>query len=288
MTLTILDGGMGQELIARSPKSPTPLWATQVMLETPDMVQDIHADFFRAGADIATVNSYSIHHDRLIPAGLDAQFETLHIRACELARAARDAHGSGRLAGALGPLGGSYSVHEPPANAVELFAEICAIQAPYVDMYLIETASSIAQARAALDAALRFDKPVWVGVSVDDADGTRLRSGELVRDAVRMAEDCGADAFFINCSTPEAVTKGLHHIQDATITRGAYANGFTRIEPSFIKKGATVSELSARKDLSPARYADFAQTWVDLGATIIGGCCEVSPAHIAEIVRRLA
>ncbi|MDD7911507.1 homocysteine S-methyltransferase family protein [Pseudovibrio exalbescens] len=63
--------------------------------------------------------------------------------------------------------------------------------------------------------------------------------------------------------------------------------GFPRITKSFVQEGATVSELSARSDLSPAAYADVAGHWAKMGATIIGGCCEVGPAHIAELVRRL-
>jgi homocysteine S-methyltransferase len=45
--------------------------------------------------------------------------------------------------------------------------------------------------------------------------------------------------------------------------------------------------LSARRDLDPNAYADFADGWATNGATIIGGCCEVGPAHIAELARRL-
>ena len=65
--ITLLDGGMGQELVARSGDDPTPLWATRVMLDHPGLVRDIHADYFAAGATIATTNTYAIHHDRLEP-----------------------------------------------------------------------------------------------------------------------------------------------------------------------------------------------------------------------------
>ncbi|MDG1102195.1 MAG: homocysteine S-methyltransferase family protein, partial [Ascidiaceihabitans sp.] len=68
---------------------------------------------------------------------------------------------------------------------------------------------------------------------------------------------------------------------------GAYANGFTGIAANFNKVGATVDMLSARRDLDPNAYADFADGWAAHGATIIGGCCEVGPAHIAELSRRL-
>ncbi|MDX5595473.1 homocysteine S-methyltransferase family protein [Pseudovibrio sp. SPO723] len=283
--ITILDGGMGQELIARTSAEPTPLWATQVMLDEPALVRAVHDDFFAAGAMVATANTYAIHHDRLMPAGIDDKFEALHRTACEIACAARDAAGAGRVAGALGPLIGSYRVGPLPEDAVERFREICRLQAPLVDLFLIETASSLEQARAAVAGATGHDKPIWLGVSVDDQDGTKLRSGEPLEEVMRTTSKI--DALLINCSTPEAVSAGLDVIKTADRPFGAYANGFTRITKSFVQEGATVSELSARSDLSPAAYADFAEHWAKMGATIIGGCCEVGPAHIAELVRRL-
>jgi homocysteine S-methyltransferase len=68
---------------------------------------------------------------------------------------------------------------------------------------------------------------------------------------------------------------------------GAYANGFTQITKAFLENRPTTDALAARRDMGPAAYADHAMRWVGQGATIIGGCCETGPAHIAEIDRRL-
>jgi S-methylmethionine-dependent homocysteine/selenocysteine methylase len=68
---------------------------------------------------------------------------------------------------------------------------------------------------------------------------------------------------------------------------GAYANGFTRISEGFLSDAPTVDALEQRTDLTPAVYADHAMAWIEQGATIVGGCCDVGPAHIAEIARRL-
>lgn len=284
--ITILDGGMGQELIARSAAEPTPLWATKVMLDEPELVRTVHDDFFAAGAMVATTNTYAIHHDRLINAGLDGEFERLHRTACEIARASRDAAGRGSVAGAIGPLVGSYQTGPLPQDAEERFAEICRIQAPLVDHFLIETVSALDHVRATLAGVTGHGKPVWLSVSVDDYDGTKLRSGEHLEGVMDCSE--GADALLVNCATPEAVSMAMDVIKDCGKPFGAYANGFTEITQSFVQVGATVKELSARTDLTPEAYADFAEDWAAMGATIIGGCCEVGPAHIAEIVRRLA
>ena len=283
--ITILDGGMGQELIARSVGEPTPLWATQVLMEEPNLVRSVHDEFFAAGAMVATTNSYAIHRDRLITAGLNVQFENLHRIACEIACESRDAIGRGSIAGAIGPLIGSYQTGPLPHDAVERFAEVCRIQAPYVDHFLIETVSSLDHVSATLEGATGHGKPVWLSVSVDDNDGTKLRSGEQLEGVMDQIND--AEALLVNCGTPEAVTVALDVIKGCGKRFGAYANGFVEITQSFVQVGATVKELSARKDLTPDAYAEFAEDWAQMGATIIGGCCEVGPSHIAEIARRL-
>ena len=100
MQITLLDGGMGQELVARSGEdAPTPLWATRVMLDHPDLVRAIHADYFAAGATVATSNTYAIHHDRLERFDLDPLFHTLHLKALSQAQVARAALGRGALPG---------------------------------------------------------------------------------------------------------------------------------------------------------------------------------------------
>ena len=286
--MIILDGGMGQELVARADAPPTPLWATQVLLDQPDIVRAIHDDYFAAGAEVATANTYAIHHDRLIPFGIDDQFEELHLAALRIACAARDAHGSGRVAGSLGPLGWSYDANTaPPApEAAKLYAEIVGIQEPHVDLFLIETMAGIDQARGALMGCAGTDKPVWLSLSVDDSDGTKLRSGEDLADMLTLIAEFAPAAVLINCSVPEVIKDALPVIARAGVPFGAYANGFTKITPEFVA-GTTVKALEKRVDLTPDAYAEHARVWADLGATIIGGCCEVGPAHIHKLAEVL-
>ena len=284
----ILDGGMGQELVARAGKA-TSLWSVQALLDAPEVVRQVHDEYFAAGADIATTNSYSVLPDRLEPHGMLDRLEELARLACQLAADAREAHGSGIVAGGLGPQGFSYQPDKaPPAEqAAEAYAKLAQIHAQYVDVHLLETMSSVDQARGGLMGAGVTGKPVWVALSVRDDDGTRLRSGELLSDVMPLLEEFNPAAVFINCSKPEAVDTAVPILAKSGRVVGAYANGFTGIAADFNKVGATVDMLSARRDLGPNAYADFADGWAANGATIIGGCCEVGPAHIAELSRRL-
>ena len=286
--ITLLDGGMGQELVARSGDAPTPLWSTQVMIDHPGLVRQVHEDYFNAGATVATTNTYAIHHDRLAKFDIDDRFNALHMQALAEAAAARAAHGAGRIAGSLGPLVASYrpETHPPHDESVSKYAEIARLLAPVVDLFLAETVASLAHARAVLEGALLGGKPVWLSVTVDDEDGSRLRSGEAVADLGPIVAG-KAGAVLANCSAPEAMAAALTVLGRFGLPYGAYANGFQQITKEFLKDNPTVDSLHTRPEMTPERYADFALQWVGMGATIVGGCCETTPAHIAEIARRL-
>ena len=288
MAMTILDGGMGQELVHRAGRA-TPLWSTQALLDAPELVAAVHGDFFAAGAEVATANTYAVLPDRLAPHGLEDRLEVLTDIACTLAARARDAAGGGLVAGSLGPLGFSYrpDLAPPPDRAADIYAPIAARQARVADVLLLETMSSVAQARGALMGASAAGKPVWLALSVADDDGTRLRSGEALAEVAPLVAEFRPACVLLNCSPPEAVSQGLPILAALGVPFGAYANGFTRIDPRFDRIGATTDLLEARHDVGPERYADFAAGWAEAGAGTIGGCCEIGPAHIAELVRRL-
>jgi len=278
--IILLDGGMGQELVHRSGDQPTALWSTHVMLENPGLVRAVHSDFRDAGATVHTTNTYAIHRDRLDGTGHEGQFDALHQAAL------KEASGMGVLAGAIGPLIASYrpDIHPPHETAVPLYAEIAQLIAPAVDLIIGETVSSIAQGKAVLEAALPTGKPVWLAFTVSDNDGSKLRSGEDVADVLQFTQ---ASALLINCASPEAVTTAIKIIAQGDLPVGGYANGFTKIADGFLQDKPTVDALTARTDLGPDAYAAFAMDWIAKGATIVGGCCEVGPAHIATLAKTI-
>lgn len=282
--ITLLDGGLGQELVHRAGDRPTPLWSTQVMIDHPGLVAQVHRDFAAAGATIVTTNTYAVHHDRLTGTSLEGKLAAL------CAMALNEAQGSGarRIAGAIGPLVASYrpDLHPEPDVGAPLYAEVAHLLAPTCDLLICETVASRDHALSVLKGAGAAGKPVWLALTVDDRDGTKLRSGEPLT-SVLEAAIADADAILINCSAPEAIPAALEVIAQCDLPYGAYANAFEQITSEFLKDKPTVEALAKRQDMTPAAYADHVMTWVDHGATIIGGCCEVSPAHIAEIASRL-
>lgn len=288
-TITLLDGGMGQELVKRSSKEVTPLWSTQVMMDEPEIVRDLHADYIRAGSRVITLNAYTMTPERLERDGNAKDFETLQLAAVSAATSARMNAGipGVRIAGCLPPLVASYHSEVTPKyeDMLASYGKIVEVQAPHVDVFLCETMSSIDEAKAALVSAQKSRKPVWVSLTLEDNDKGLLRSGESLVDAIAMLEEFGADAKLLNCSKPEAIAASWSKMKSENGLTGAYANGFTSIDN--LKPGGVVTSLESRSDLDPAAYAEFALQWANDGASLIGGCCEVGPAHIKALAERL-
>ncbi|RVD69370.1 homocysteine S-methyltransferase [Mesorhizobium sp. M4A.F.Ca.ET.029.04.2.1] len=286
-SVILTDGGMGQELVRRSKSEPTPLWSARVLIDEPDLVRDLHAEFIQAGARVITINTYSATPERLAREGAEDLFKQLQARGVELAKQACEQAGDAAVAGCLSPLFGSYA----PAltisfqETLDTYRRIVAAQADGVDLFLCETMASADEARAAVTAASESGKPVWVSWTLADHGAPRLRSGEAIAAASAALGDLPVAARLVNCCRPEAVSAALPELIALGGPVGAYANGFTAVEA--LKHGGTVDVLHARHDLDPEAYAGQAIGWVEAGAHIVGGCCEVGPAHIAALRGRL-
>lgn len=294
--IALLDGGLGQEINKRSTKDTHPLWSVKVMLDAPQVVVDVHADFINAGARVICLNTYAASPTRMHRHDLDDRFEEAHATAFRLAKEAVDKTGSPsgpvQIAGCLPPLVASYvaDVSKNHADSLVEFRQIVDQQKDNVDLFLIETMSNIEEATAALDAVQESGKPGYVGLTLADDLSMTLRSGESLEDAVSTLVARKPDGIMLNCSIPEAITEAMPVLAKGCagtgVRFGGYANGFTSIDK--LRPGGVVDVLEARKDLTPEAYADYVGQWIEAGATIVGGCCEVGPDHIRHLAERLA
>jgi S-methylmethionine-dependent homocysteine/selenocysteine methylase len=288
--LILLDGGMGQELIKRNASGQGVLWSAKALFDFPDEVMAIHQDYINAGADVITTNSYACIRNNFEPEGLADRLGEMNRLSAELAQRARDACGKPvMIAGSMGPQRGSYrpdlvgSYEETEA----LYREQAEFLAPHVDFFICETLSCRLEARAAVDAALSIGKPVWLSWTIEDGGAAKLRSGETIVDAWNDIAKKGIDAVLLNCSSPEAIGRVLPQLLSVSdIPVGAYANAFTPIPEKWDFHGET-SIPPSRTDVNPEVYAKHAANWLAEGARIIGGCCEVGPAHIARLNQTL-
>lgn len=291
-TVTILDGGMGKHLERSGAPFRQPEWSALALIEDPAAVQQAHADFIEAGADVITVNAYGVVPFHLGEERFQERGHELATLAGELARAA--AAGASRavhVAGSIPPLWGSYEPDKfRPAEAPAAWDVLVRAQASNVDLWIAETVSSIAEAEAIVAAVKRGAGPdrIWMSFTVPDdfpGDEVRLRSGESVAAAV---DAIGADveAIMFNCSPPEAIAVALGHLHDALgenprgIRTGAYANAFVAKVEGY---SANEVLLGRRDELTPEAYHDTCQDWIAQGASIVGGCCQMFPEHISAL-----
>lgn len=290
--IIVLDGGMGKHLERSGAPFRQPEWSALALLEDPDAVRRAHADFIDAGADVIITNTYAVVPFHVGDERFTTRGHELTVLAGRLAREAADAADRPvRVAGSMPPLFGSYepSLFQPDA-APAMYDVLAEAQAPFIDLWIGETVSSIAEARAILDALDRTDSDaeIWMSFTVpDEPPGAevRLRSGEPIADAVAAVADRVA-AILFNCSPPEAITVALGHVHDALaensakIRVGAYANAFG---PKVSGYPANEIVLGRRDDLTPSEYHDVCAGWIDGGASIVGGCCQMFPEHIEAL-----
>ncbi|XAW87455.1 homocysteine S-methyltransferase family protein [Vibrio sp. CDRSL-10 TSBA] len=299
-TVSVLDGGMGRELEKRGAPFRQPEWSALAMIEAPEIVRDVHCAFIQSGSQVITTNSYALVPFHIGEERFKREAQLLAHRAGEVARQAVALEGNtARIAGSLPPLFGSYRADLYQADRVEEIATpLIEGLKDHVDFWLCETQSLIAEpvaVKALLDKLDSERKPLWVSFTLEDSEPTdvpRLRSGELVEDAINAMLDLNVSAILFNCCQPEVIQEALIIAQrcldkaDAQqVQLGAYANAFPP-QPKDATANDGLDEL--RADLTPPAYLVWAEKWQQQGASLIGGCCGIGPEHIAALHQHFA
>eukprot|EP00933_Yihiella_yeosuensis_P038683 TRINITY_DN32611_c0_g1_i1.p1 TRINITY_DN32611_c0_g1~~TRINITY_DN32611_c0_g1_i1.p1 ORF type:complete len:395 (-),score=59.49 TRINITY_DN32611_c0_g1_i1:540-1724(-) len=282
----LLDGEVGGALrkMANEENSTTLLPAS-VILDAPELLYDLHTAYIEAGAQIITTNTYATVRQRVEALlGMGDRWEEMVTNACKLAVKAREDSGKNVLiAGSLPPLAGSYRPDKVgEAEEIRLiYKEHVALMKEHVDFFLCETMSTALEGWAAASAAAESGKPVWIAWNCLDDGTVRLRSGESLMEAWAAVAHINPDAVLVNCVMPETVIASLSFLSDmGPKIFGGYGNGFTCIPEGWTIQNGGLKALGKRRDLTPELYTKMAQQWIDGGARVVGGCCEVGPEYI--------
>ena len=292
-TVTVLDGGMGRELLRIGAPFRQPEWSALALTEGPEWVVRAHRNFIDAGAQVITTNSYAIVPFHIGDERFRLEGRDLAALSGRLAREAAATSTGVTVAGSLPPLFGSYRPDLFDAAAAPTIIDplIDGLR-DHVDLWLGETLGSIAEAEAilaALDRNHSPSKPIWISYYLHHQQEGLLASGESVADAVSAAVTLGATAVMFNCCQAELISAAIPiavGVAGIAAQVGGYANRFT---PTHTSTGTANSRLSEfRDDLDPTTYCTFIGDWLDAGASIVGGCCGMTPAHITAISEMVA
>ncbi|MDM8527055.1 homocysteine S-methyltransferase [Anaerolineales bacterium HSG24] len=291
----ILDGALATELERRGADLNDPLWSAKTLLETPDLIQQVHYDYFVAGADVATTATYQATFEGLAQRGLNqTQAESLMRLSVQLATDAREqfwqesAHQAERIrplvAASIGPYAASLADgSEYWGNYRRTIEELMAFHRPRmaclvecgVDLLACETIPCPEEAEALLRLLAEFPhQSAWLSFSCRDE--RHVSQGELLADCVALANDSPQIvAVGLNCTPPRYVPSLLASLVDVTDKPLlAYPNSGENWD-------STTECWLADPD-----FADLsrpAQQWYQHGARLIGGCCRTTPADIAAI-----
>ena len=276
----LLDGATGTELHRRGVNTGLPLWSANALLNDHDSqtLKQIHLDYFNAGADIITANTFRTHQRSLAKEGCGQRARELTLKAVAIAReAVGRINNPSYIAGSIAPLEDCYSPQLVPSD-VECEREhsemIQYLAEANVDYFLIETMNTIREAAIAAKAATRIGGIPFIVSFVCGIDG-KLLSGESLSDAARTVIDLGVNIIGVNCVSTPHIQACLDQLRSFNMPLIAYGN----IGHIDERDGWTNTDA-----VDPEAYARYAATW---NAQIIGGCCGTTPEHIRHLEKMI-
>ena len=292
--IKILDGGMGQELLARGVEPNGTLWSANALLQEKyhQLLLDTHLDFINSGAEIIVTTTFTTRRLRLRDNNVEDKFEYLNTKAGEIAKKAKDLKPHILIAGGLPPQYLTYEVDTRADTEIkENFYEQAKLLNPFVDFFYFDVLSSVREFKLAIEAIKIFDKPYLIGAHI--SEGVKLPSGEKISEIISKIEHKKLLGVILACISPENYEENLNEIKNLGIPFGFKLNAFVTTKPkngytSTFNKSKTGNPnefLGKRRDLTPQRMFDFVKKFKDSGATILGGCCETRPDHIREMAK---
>jgi methionine synthase I (cobalamin-dependent)/5,10-methylenetetrahydrofolate reductase len=247
----------------------------ELNLAMPDLIREIHHDYYQAGAEIVETNTFGANSFRLARHGCAEKTKAINVAGAKLAREAAKAF-SGLVAGSVGPLGvrieplGKTSLDEAHAAFLE---QIAALVEGGIDLLILETFGYLDEIRQAIRAArdVNPDIPVVAQVTIDE-DGNCLDGATPETFGAKLA-DWGADVIGCNCSVgPGAMLSAIERVHQVT-------NGI----PLSAQPNAGMPRAVEGRNIylcSPEYMANYVPQYVAAGVRLIGGCCGTTPEHI--------
>ena len=292
----ILDGGMGQELLHRGLKPKGTLWSAQALIDKDchQMVIDAHLDFINAGAEVIVTATFTARRLRLIENDSEKYFEKINTKAVELALRARDISKKDILiAGSLPNQNTTYSADlgEDLDFIEKNFYDQAKLLKQGIDFLYLDVISSGLECEIALKMIESFNLPVLVGIHL--RDNGLLPSGEKITNVVKKYKNKNWLGVIMACISPKAYEAVSKDLQQLDIPYGFKLNAFKKIPEDYTvaskdqwgTAGNQTTVLGINTDLNESRFYEYVKKFMENGATILGGCCEIRPSHIKKIAK---
>ena len=293
--IRILDGGMGQFLLSKGIISKGSLWSSAALInnEYHKYVIDAHLSFINSGADVILTNSFACRKVRLEKNNAGRLFEYTNKMAGELASKARENSKKNILiAGSLPAQNDTYCEDNRDNKIIyENFRDQAKILNPYIDFFYLDVISSSKELNIALEAIDKFNKPVLFGIHLKK--NGKLPSGEKITEVINEKNVNNCLGVISACVSLEIAENNSLELKSLNIPFGSKINLWNIEEPvpNKIYNKSSNDEIGinpnitmgVRKEITIKKYKEFIYNSIKLGATILGGCCEVNPEFIKQI-----
>tara|TARA_B100001123_G_scaffold283588_1_gene315938 strand:+ start:731 stop:1645 length:915 start_codon:yes stop_codon:yes gene_type:complete len=292
--IRILDGGMGQELLHKGLKPKGTLWSAHALIDESchQMVIDTHLDFINAGAEVIVTSTFTARRNRLIQNDCEKYFEKINIKAVELAQKARDISKKNILiAGGLPNQKQTYTADlGQDLNSIKKnFYDQAKVLKNGIDFYYLDVMSSGLECEIALKAIESFNLPVLTGIHL--RDNGQLPSGEKIEDIIKKYKNKNWLGIIMACVSPKAYEAVANNLKKIDIAYGFKLNAFNKIPVGYTvaskdawgNAGNPNTVLGTNTELNESKFYEYVKKFMENGATILGGCCEIGPSHIKEI-----
>jgi S-methylmethionine-dependent homocysteine/selenocysteine methylase len=286
----VLDGGMGQELLARGMRPNGTLWSANALLDENyhQLILDTHRDFVKAGAEVIVTTTFTTRRKRLRDNNVEDKFEYLNKKAGQIAFDVKKEFPNIFVAGGLPPQNLTYEADDrSEKEIIKNLNEQAGLLNPYVDFFYFDVWSSIKEFKCGIKAIKEFNKPYLVGIHI--SEGTKLPSGENISDIKNIIDE-KLLGIILSCVSPENYEINLNELKSLKVPFGFKINGFITTKPrngyssTFTRLNGNPNEfLGHREDLTPKEIGKIVKRFKESGATILGGCCETRPSHIGAM-----
>ena len=183
----ILDGGMGQELLARGMEPNGTLWSANSLLQEKyhQLLLDTHLDFIKAGAEVIVTTTFTTRKSRLRDNNVFDKYEYLNKKAGEIAQKAKENYPNVLVAGGLPPQNLTYEADNSADDEMrENFNSQAKLLNPYIDFFYFDVLSSIREFNIAIESIKEFNKPYLLGAHI--SEGNTLPSGEKISEIITL------------------------------------------------------------------------------------------------------
>ena len=282
----ILDGGMGQELLARGVKPISNLWSATALMNKDyhQIIKDCHLDFINSGAEIILTNTFGCRRRRLEENQIENRFEELNTTAVKLAKQSVKESGKKVLiAGSLPPQNFTYLPELGDKEKIKQnFYDQAKILNEGVDLFYLDVLSSFDEIEIAVQSIRDFNKPFIIGIHFKK--NGLLPSGEKLRDVIEKVKNFKPTAITGSCVAYEDVVKVKNDFLNSGLPFGFKVNAFREIPVGWKPDSSNPNlALGKNEDITVLKFQEISKEFIDMGAKLIGGCCEIKPAHIKKI-----